>query len=661
MKTSKLLFCIASAAAIAFAQPPVAPSPTAAGSLDGKETSEYNVVNNFELGYRFRTIGGNLNQYRSSVNYGNGIRLLNGSLLVNSKDGHGKLFDQISLSTQGLGNDPYQSTTLRIERNSLYRYDMNWRQNDYFNPGLLSDGGIVFHLMDTTYGMQDHNFTLFPQAKYKFFLGYTGSAQTGPAYTTEEGRRGIQLMDVRRRWNEYRVGNEIQLGGFRLNWMRGWEDFKEDNAFNRAPAGVPGFPQTANANLLALTKADPYHGTNPYWRVALFQNVTSWFNWNGRFTYASGRRAFVLDETFLTQAGAATTTTKVINTGNAQRPVATGNLNLVFTPVSKLTIVNSTAVYNARTQGDGTFVQLSPGAQVRVITYNYLGVKTISNDTSANYQWSKMLGLFAAYHHSEREITSRESSNTTFIPASQTNNLNAVNFGVRLRPVEGLTLQLSSDVGRSDRPFTPIAPRNYHTINGRVQYKVRNFRMSASTNTDYNNNSVSLASYSSHARRYAVDGSWTPRPWLSIDAGYDKMHLDTAGIIAYRVSPPAGTLITGERSLYFSNLHTVFAGIRFAWKDRLEVYGGLTRVQDVGDGRATAAGAGIGSPRLIFENVQTYPLVFASPNARVSLKINNRLRWNAGYQYYGYNQDFFRTPDLGYRANTGYTSLSFAF
>ena len=122
------------------------------------------------------------------------------------------------------------------------------------------------------------------------------------------------------------------------------------------------------------------------------------FNWNGRFTYTSVRRAFVLDESFLTAAGNATTTTRVINTGNAQRPVATGNLNLVLTPTSRLTVSNSTALYNARTQGDDTFVQVSPGSPTKIVSYNYLGVRTLSNDTMLNYQWSKIVGVFAGYH-----------------------------------------------------------------------------------------------------------------------------------------------------------------------------------------------------------------------------------------------------------------------
>jgi hypothetical protein len=225
--------------------------------------------------------------------------------------------------------------------------------------------------------------------------------------------------------------------------------------------------------------------------------------------------------------------------------------------------------------------------------------------------------------------------------------------------MEALTVQLSGEIGRSNRPFTPVAPRHYNTMNGRLQYRTRNFQALATADTDYENNSVLVSTFASHSRSYAANGSWTPRAWFSLDAGYSKMHLNTAGGIAYRIAP--GTLITGEQSLFFSNMHTVYAGIRFLVKNRVEIYASLTRVQDTGDGRAAAAGVAIGSSRSVFQVVQTFPLTFQSPSARVSFNINQRIRWNAGYQYYGYRQEFNLNPNLNYQANTGYTSLSFAF
>jgi hypothetical protein len=646
---------------VAEAQIPVAPSPESADSSDGETNGNYNIVNNSEVGYRFHTVGGNPLQYRSSVNYGNGIRVLASSLAVNSVNGRGTLLDHMVLNTQGLGNDPYQSAQLRAERNALYKYDLGWRQNDYFNPGLLTGGGNSQHLIDTTYRMQDHNLTILPQSKFKFFFGHTGSAQLGPAFTTEQGRPGFQFLDVRRRWNEYRIGNEFSVAGIRVNWTRGWEDFKEDEGFAPAPAGVPGFPATANLGLLSLAKSVPYHGTSPYWRVGLFTGKGR-FDVNGRFTYTAGRRSFVFDETAVTAAGPVQTTTKVFSQGNAQRPVATGNLNISFRPTSKLYLINSTAVYNARTQGDSAFTLFSPGQPGTTIYYNYLGIRTVANDTVLNYQVSNAVGFYGGYQYSDRLINSVERTDLTDQAARQTNILNAGNFGIRLRPWDALTIQFGGEIGRANRPFTPVAPRHYHALNGRVQYRTRNLQVAAATKTDYNNNSVTLSSFSSRARRYAVDGSWTRLSWLALDGGYSKLHFDSVGGIAYRVGPPvapAGTLITGESSLYFSNLHTVYFAFRFTLKKRAELYAGLTRVQDTGDGRNIAAGPGLGSPRDIFQVVQTFPLTFQSPMARVSVKINNHLRWNGGYQYYGHDQEF--NPNLNYRANTGYTSLSISF
>ena len=62
---------------------------------------------------------------------------------------------------------------------------------------------------------------------------------------------------------------------------------------------------------------------------------------------------------------------------------------------------------------------------------------------------------------------------------------------------------------------------------------------------------------------------------------------------------------------------------------------------------------------IAFAAAQTFPLRFESPQARLSIRINKQLRWNAGYQYYGYNEQFSALQN--FRAHTGYSSLSWAF
>jgi len=72
------------------AQETVAPTvDEKVGSARGANKGDFNIVQSWELGYRFNSVGGDAGKYQSYVNYRNGVRLLSGSLYVNSKDGKG--------------------------------------------------------------------------------------------------------------------------------------------------------------------------------------------------------------------------------------------------------------------------------------------------------------------------------------------------------------------------------------------------------------------------------------------------------------------------------------------------------------------------------------------------------------------------------------------
>jgi len=645
------------------AQPPVAPTPEPVGNPRGDAWDDYNITNSLELGYRFSTVGGDGDSYRSIVNYGDGIRLFGSSFSMNSKDGHGHYFDELTITTQGLGNDPYESAALRIAKNGLYRYDLLWRENEYFNPGLVTGGAQGQHLLDTVYTSQDQDLTLFPQSNLKFFLGYSRTHQDGPALSTVQlfnssGNEFPLFENVRRVTNEYRLGNEFSIFGIRVNWMHAWYDFKEDSDYNSGPnlGNNPGNPTT----LTSFQRTEPYHGTSPYWRVGVFSDKRH-FSVNGRFTYTSGKRDFVLDETAFGTARIGEANQQIVTAGDANRPSATGNLVLSFYPTSKLTIVNSTSAYNTRIDGNSEFLQFNDATQsTDVLYFQYLGIRTIANETDVNYQPAQTIGFYAGYNYTNRRIRSIEEETALGSPqavdVSQTNRLNSGTAGIRLRPISGLTVMLEGEIGRADTPFTPIADANYEVFGGRILYKLKNFTFSAQSRANYNVNSVSLSTYGSHARTYSGNVTWTPRERFSLDAGYSKLHLNTVGGIAYFAE---GQFVQGEQSYFFSNIHAANLGVRIALTPRASLYVGYSHVQDTGDGRSTPDGAGIGSALPAFQAAQTFPLTYQSPMARLSIRITERIRWNAGYQYYGYREQFYPAQD--FRANTGYTSILWSF
>jgi hypothetical protein len=658
------------------AQTPVAPTNEPVGIPRGENEADYNIRQSFEVGYRWHTVGGDLGMYRSTVNYGNGPRLLASSLSVNSLEGHGGLFDQIQVNTLGLGNDPYESATLRLEKNRFYRYDFSWRSDAYYNPALP----IVFgeHFIDTVRHNQDQDLTLFPQGNFKLFLGFSSVSQTGPALTTIQefnstGDEFPLFENIQRFQYEYRLGGEIRVKGIRLNVLHAWVDFKDDTPVSLISPS-PGNNPSDLTSVTSLNRSEPYHGTSPYWRVALFREKKLWAL-NGRFTYVAGHRGFVQDETSLGFDRLGTPTTQqVFTAGNAERPALATDLTFSVFPSSILTLTNQTAFSNIRMVGNSFFTQLTNGIPARPFSpFTYLGIRMIANSSDADLRVNKWLSLRAGYEYSTRQIRSIEGADVAnvptpplaHVPIQQDNGLQTFLAGVRLRPLKGLSVLLDTDIGLASRPIYPVSQRNYKTYRGRAEYKLGRYRVSAYARTDYNTNSVSLANFASHSRQFGVDGSWALRNWLSIDAGFGKLHLDTLGAINFFTQgTTVGPLqqVTTDLSYFISNIYTGNLAARFTLLQRVDVSLGYSQVQDVGDGRPVAATVSPGfspiTPPAFFA-AQTFPLRYLSPQARISVRLREKVRWNLGYQGYGYHEDFSALQN--YRAQTGYTSVLWSF
>ncbi|MCU1235225.1 MAG: hypothetical protein JWP63_3192 [Candidatus Solibacter sp.] len=660
------------------AQQVVAPTGEQVGSVRGENAGNYNITNSFELGYRWNLVGGSMEEYRSDVNYRNGLRLLESSFSMNSKDGHGRYFDQILLNTTGLGNDPYEAATLRIQKNQLYRYDLMWRQNDYSNAGLTIAGGL--HQMDTVMRLQDHEFTLFPQSHFRVRGGYSRNVQEGPMLSTSLeldnntiNSSGLPVFaNLRQSWNEYRVGADVEFAGFRFTVLHRWDFFKQDtpySAYGIATSAALGVPND-ETTIQSFTKAAPIHGRNPGWLGNLVATHKRWAM-NARISYLNGHNNFALSEfaSGLSRFGTAANR-QIAVLGSANRPMLTGDLNLSLFPTKKLTVVNNTSVNNLRISGDSSYTDIANGSNPgETLYFRFLGIRMVTNTTDVNYQSKNWLGIYGAYAYTDRLVRTIESfSLPTFANSSESdryensNHLHTGTLGIRMRPWKPLTASVEGSIGRANNPLTPISDRNYHTINGRVDYRTRKLQLSTAYKQVYNVNSpVSLSDFSSHSRNYSANGSWAPKDWFSLDAGYMKLHLDTVSGLAYfaGISRPS---LQSMATFYRSNIHAANVGVRYAFRKRADLYLGYTITKDTGDGRATATNGVTDPAAALFASVQTFPLSYQSPLGRVSVRVSSKLRWNVGYQFYNYHEKF---GVLGYyqnfHANTGYTSVTWAF
>ena len=147
---------------------------------------------------------------------------------------------------------------------------------------------------------------------------------------------------------------------------------------------------------------------------------------------------------------------------------------------------------------------------------------------------------------------------------------------------------------------------------------------------------------------------------MTLDAGYNKLHLDSVSGIDFFA---AGQFVQGLNSVYISNVHAANLGVRFTIAKKADLYVGYTITRDAGDGRSAPAPLESTDPTvLLLYPAQTFPLNFQSPLARLSIRLSQKMRWNVGWQFYNYHEDFqIFAASQNYHANTGYTSVLWSF
>ena len=227
-------------------------------------------------------------------------------------------------------------------------------------------------------------------------------------------------------------------------------------------------------------------------------------------------------------------------------------------------------------------------------------------------------------------------------------------------------MHLLGEIGTNG--FNPFAPesacRDYHAVRAhRAQYRRKSVSLRhglpVKTSTAHDVIVINVQ----FARPELFRGRFMDRrgSGISLDASYAKLHLNTIGGIAFFAGAPFPSEVTNLDSIYISNIHAVNLGMRFPIMKRADFYIGYNLTKDTGDGRSSLAVQSTPAAQ-VFYNVQTFPLTYQTPLVRLSVRLHEKLRWNAGYQYYAYQRRIFGVLSQDhYRANTGYTSLLWSF
>ncbi len=655
------------------AQSVVTPTPDRPNEL--RTGDGYLMSSSFEAGYRFADVAGNQDMYRASVNYGNGLRLFEGQMRLHSADGQGKLLDEFQFRTVGAATDPYQFSTVQAEKNGLYRYDMRLSVNRYWNqlPALWSgERGVRAERL-----WQSHDVTILPGSALEILLGYDRNSQSGPGFFTEgvpdstgafDRQNFLRFRtDLRRTNNNYRAGVNFRALGLAVTAIQSLDNYKEDTLYTDA-SGLDGV--LSAQPVTAAMRHEPIHGNTPVTSVALRTEKERRINFQGRFVYSHGARNAALrqDVTAFDPARNLSTLRQTFVVGDASRAQTTGEGTVTILPSLRWTITNTTAVNSTRIRGGASFLEVSL-FENRQLVFEDLDIRHMTNATEASFRPVEQLSVYGAYCYSARRVGTRAAFEFPDFVFEQElfevdNNVHTGAAGLRWLINRELRASVDFEVGRSDQPLTPVSDRNFHNESARLQWRKQVWTVTGFFANRINNSPSALTDYSSKSRRGGFHASWAdPDRPFTLDGGYTWLHLDTAAGI-FNLFQAQQQHAPAARTFYTSNLHTANFGGRFQPHTRLTLYLGYALAKDTADGRSGLSldGAVPAYPNFGLDGSNvfvSFPLTWQSPQARVTVRLHERLEWNWGWQYYGYGERF--SDVQNFHAHTGYSSLRWSF
>lgn len=276
----------------------------------GEDAGDYMVTSTLEFGYRGIRVDGDVNKYKSDLNYKAGPRLFDSSLLLRAKDGKGGLFDSLLVTSTGWGADPHGSMRLSIEKTEAYRFDASYRRFKYYrflnnivNPvwsfGRQPNPVTGFHNYNTRTQLGDFELTILPKNEtISFNVGYSPERYTGPFISTYSvgGNQFQQLVNARSRANDFRVGADGKLGPIDWTFLQGFRRFREDTFIDDVPIGI-NTASTA-ARLSTYVRNEPTKGSVNFTRASIHTLVAKKLDLTARIIHSRATTNFTFIENF---------------------------------------------------------------------------------------------------------------------------------------------------------------------------------------------------------------------------------------------------------------------------------------------------------------------------------------------------------------------------
>jgi hypothetical protein len=568
----------------------------------GEDAGNYTVTSTIEFGYRGQRVSGDVNKFKSDLNYKAGPRLFDTTLLMKSKNGgKGDLFDTLLVTSTGWGADPSGNMRISVEKPEWYRFEGTYRRFKYYrflnniaNPSWAfspiptpANPVTGLHGYDTYTQMGDFDLTILPKNEtIRFNVGYSPERYSGPAYTNYHagGNEFWLLSNLKSRADDYRVGADGKLGPIDWTFLQGFRRFKDDSTINNQVAGLNINTASSVAQLTSFIRQEPARGHVNFTRFSLHTLVAKKLDITGRIIYSKATSNYLSTDTFAGRnynlritgwppapPNATPNTTNPSFTsiaGNVERPNTVGDIGITYLATDRLRLSNTFRVEDFTIDGVGTannfFSQTRPitgGTRTDTFTvtnateFTTVKYRKYLNTFEGDYQFTRNYSVHFGYRYGKRHeeqsdsgFAIRSNGAPALVPSfeSEENHTHAFFAGFKARPTKYWTIYFDGERGSADNVFTRIGNYDYTNVRAKTRIApnrkvVFNFALIVRDNSNPSQVAgVSLADFGVNLKTRVFTSSvdWMPNSRFTVNAGYSFSWVNSDAVVEYTYGVP---------------------------------------------------------------------------------------------------------------------------
>jgi len=629
--------------------PVTAPAPAAATPTPPTEDW---LTGSIDLGYRFSSVGGSNDDYRSVVNLGSGPRLFGLDFTI--IDPKKRLFDRLDVRAYNWGGDPYNTVHVNASKRGIYDFNFDYRDIAYFNflPSFadpLLGSGIVLdeNSYNTRRRMSDFQLDLLPGKRIMPYLAYGRDSGQGTGITTfETGNNEYPVSDsMFDKTDNYRAGVHLEFNRWHVTLEQGGTTLREDqqaymSGFNAGNNTAPFLGQ--QLDLTGLTQAYGIRGDSIYTKGLFTASPVSWLDLYGQFLYSRPETnvsynqldygSFVVLSSLLFYTGE-----QALEFAETKEPHTTGSFGFELRPLKRVRVIESLMTDRLHTAAAGllTDMILSPASVAQttplplsgmlVMNYNQEQVDVLLDVT-------RKLMLRGGYRYvwGDAEAPAALIAGVGLESSELRQNVGLA--GVTFRVTRKLSANLDFEGASTSHAYFRTSLYNYQKMRARARYQVTSkLALQASFSLLDNQNPSPTINYDFLSRQNSLSATWTPGKRVSVLGEYTRSTLRS------NINYLEPEVLVPELSLYRDDAHTASGLVDLA----LPGYSGL-------------------APRLafggsLFISSGSRPTSYYQPLARLSVPLHKNLSWNSEYRFYGYAEAFYQYE--GFRAHILQTGI----